>query len=444
MKPARPGGARATPLAADGRSAAAQVLLQVFTAGARLDDALASAQAGLPERRERALCKALATGVVRASPRLDALLERLLSRPLSDAPLRVVLLLGLHQLSATRVPPHAAVSTSVELARSFGLNRASGLVNGVLRRFSREQAQLLQATDTDAAARNAQPRWLYEAFASAWPDALQALLDASNAPAPLTLRLAPGAGSPEHYQARLAAAGVGATCHPHAPRALQLDEGIEPTTLPGFDDGLVSVQDASSQLLVEVLGATGEARVLDACAAPGGKAAALLENAPGLRLTALDSSSTRRARMAENFRRLGLPATPCAGDALHPAQWWDGEPFEYIVLDAPCTATGVIRRHPDIKLRRRSSDVARFAAQQLALLHALWPTLARGGTLVYATCSVLPVENADVVGAFLASQDDACEQPIQAAWGRPMSAGRQILPGETGMDGFYYARIRKT
>jgi len=429
---------------ADPRAGAAQVLAQVYGAGRSLATALPPVLARLPAAR-RPLVQELCYGTLRWGPRLEWLLERLLERPLKprDGDLRALLLLGLYQLHSLDLPPHAAVAETVSAASALGKSWARGLVNGVLRRFQRERAELLAVLEREPAAALAHPPWLLVALQEAWANRWRAVAEANNQRPPMTLRVNRRQGTQAAYAGRLAAAGITARPAPHVGDGLILDQPLPVERLPGFTDGAVSVQDSAAQLAADLLAPASGQRILDACAAPGGKTAHLLERAPEAEVTALDRDPERLQRVAENLERLGLNARLLAADAGTPEVWWDGRPFDRILLDAPCSATGVIRRHPDIKILRRATDLPALAAEQRRLLAALWPLLASGGILVYATCSVLPLENHEVVTNFLANQPDAREEPIRADWGRPPGAGRQILPGEDGMDGFYYACLTR-
>lgn len=402
--------------------------------GASLAEALPAALARVPAR-DRALAQELAYGTVRWRLRLDALSARLLRKPPPPSAAALIAV-GLYQLRATRVPPHAAVSATVAAAPP----RFRALVNGVLRNAQRRSAELDAAGAQDEVAMTAHPRWLLDALQHDWPDDWRAIVDANNTAGPMTLRVR---GERDAYLASLAAAGIAASPVAHAPHALVLADPVPVARLPGFDEGRVSVQDAAAQLAAPLIGAGARMRVLDACAAPGGKACHLLELEPTLALTAVEIDAARAPRIEESLTRLGLVASVVVADAEQVDTWWNGEPFDRVLVDAPCSATGVIRRHPDIRLLRRASDVAALAARQRALLDALWPTLASGGRLVYATCSVLRAENDDVVDAFVAAHDDARPEAIDAAWGRATTLGRQVLPGQDGMDGFYYACLRK-
>ncbi|MEM7252466.1 MAG: 16S rRNA (cytosine(967)-C(5))-methyltransferase RsmB [Pseudomonadota bacterium] len=396
-------------------------------------------------RREASLCQELVYGTLRWLPRLDAIADRLLSRPIKskDRPVRLALLLGLYQLLYTRVPAHAAISTAVDLLARGRWQWGKGVVNGCLRNFERRKDDVLRHVERLEAARLAHPPWLLESLRRDWPQHWESTAQANNAHAPMTIRINLSHGPREDYVARLDAVGITGQPTVHSSAGFTLERPMPAEQLPGFSDGAVSVQDEASQLAATLLNPKSGHRVLDACAAPGGKTAHLLESVPGLALVALDNDATRLGTLRENLDRLGLSASTHPGNAAHPSEWWDGQPFDRILLDAPCSATGVIRRHPDIKLHRRAGDIARLGDAQTVLLDTLWPLLAEGGWLLYATCSLLHAENTEQIVRFLARQPDAELLPIDANWGRKTEAGRQILPGDQGMDGFFYARLAK-
>lgn len=426
------------------RAVAARTLAQVLGEGRSLAIVLPSALEQV-EPRDRGLLQELCYGVCRWQPQLQTLLDHLLERPLDrrETAVLALLLIGLYQLHHLRIPEHAAVAETVTAARQLRKPWAASLSNAVLRSFLRQRHELLARVENDSAARTAHPRWLLHRLQQDWPDDCEAIMVANNARPPFTLRVNSALIHREEYRLRLAALGQLAEPVAAVETALILAAAVEPATLPGFAEGWVSVQDAAAQLAGPLLDTQPGMRVLDACAAPGGKTGHMLESVPSLQVTALDRNAVRLEQVRENLARLRLNADRVVGDASQPAAWWDGVPYDRILVDAPCSATGVIRRHPDIKLLRRETDIAVLAVQQQAILLALWPLLRPGGRLLYATCSVLRQENQQVVAAFLAAQPDAQELPIQAEWGCALSHGRQILPGAAGMDGFYYAMLYK-
>jgi 16S rRNA (cytosine967-C5)-methyltransferase len=436
--------------AAEVRALAARAVLSVAGDGRTLEDALAAVGAGAAQRPA---VQSLAFGTVRWLVELEACLASLSSRPPArlDPAIRVLALVGLYQLAHGETPVHAAVAETVEAARALGRPRAAGFVNAVLRRFLREREDILAAARRQPAARFAHPAWLVEAIRRDWPAQYEAVLDASNAHPPMWLRVNARRTDVANYAERLRESGLEADGCPFAPEALRLSRPVEVTRLPGFADGDVSVQDAAAQLAAPLLDAPPGARVLDACAAPGGKTCHVLERAPAIaRMVALDVDEARNRRVRDNLARLALQAEVVTGDATRPADWWDGQPFDRILLDAPCSGTGVIRRHPDIKLLRRPEDVAAFAGRQGALLAALWDLLAPGGRLVYATCSILREENQQVVEAFLRARPGAAEVTESARLflpGQPPATGAgpgfALLTGAADTDGFYYACLEK-
>jgi 16S rRNA (cytosine967-C5)-methyltransferase len=417
----------------------------VIGRGQSLSEALEAAQA-LADARDRPLVQELSFGTLRLLPRLRAFSRMLLHKPLKaeEGELAALVLVGLYQLAATRIPPHAAVSSTVEAARVLERPWAANLVNALLRRFQRERARLMARPDPSAESEWLFPDWLLRRLEAAWPGQWQDLVRVSNGRAPMTLRVNRLRSTRADYAARLAAAGIAARPAPWASAGLVLDRPVAVTRLPGFADGLVSVQDAGAQLAAPLLGAKAGERVLDACAAPGGKTAHLLElTSNRVDLTAIDSDERRLRLVRETLGRLSLRARVLPGDASDPSGPWAEVRYHRILLDAPCSATGVIRRHPDIKWLRRDSDIAALSERQSRLLDALWGLLAPGGTLLYVTCSVLPEENEQRVADLLSRERGAREVPIECEWGVPRPAGRQLLPADGGNDGFYYARLER-
>lgn len=431
-------------VAAQVLSAAAVAVNAVLEQGRNADDALAGAEA----HAQRRAVRAVTLGTLRWWSRCEALVAPMLARSAQQtAPLlRALLCVAVHQLQHSRNPPESTVSAAVNAARVAGLGHAAALVNAVLRRFLRERDALVAAADGDPAVRHAHPAWLVQALREAWPDCWESLLAAGNAHPPLTLRVDLSRVSRQHYLELLAGEGLAAEPVPWLPTAVTLERPVAVEKLPLFRAGQVSVQDASAQLAARLLAARDGERVLDACCAPGGKSGALLELAPGVRLTALDADAQRMQRVAENLQRIGRSAGLVVADLLGEPGWWDGLPFDAILLDAPCSATGVIRRHPEIKWLRRAADIGSLAAQQYRLLQRCWSLLRPGGRLVYVTCSLLPAENAAIVQRFLGEQPDARETPpaADAAPLRHCDPGWQILPlGEAAGDGFYYACLQR-
>lgn len=392
--------------------------------------------------QDRALLQELCFGACRFFFRQQTMLDDLLPKPLKakDADVLALLHLGVYQLLHTRIPDHAAIGATVEAANGLKKPWAKGLVNGVLRNVQRRLGELNQ---TEGKLPN-HPPWLEEQLQRAWPDTWQSILTANDQRPPFTLRVNRARSSRDAYLTELRAAGFAAEPCVFAPDGITLAQACPVTELPGFAAAAVSVQDEAAQLAADLLQLEPGLRVLDACCAPGGKTCHMLERQSLLReVVALDVEAARMARVEDNLRRLGLTATLKIADATCLADWWDQIAFDRILLDAPCSATGVIRRHPDIKLLRRANDVDKLASLQRQLLTELWRTLKPGGLLVYATCSVLPQENEHTVAGFLAEQNDAEHVPIDAQWGHARPYGRQLLPRDGGHDGFYYALLRR-
>ena len=419
------------------RVAAARALDAVLHRGRSLKATLADAQAALPDPRDRGLLEAIVMAALRQRPRFDAALSSWMPRSLGarDGDLRALLHAGFAQL-ALGLPAHAALAATVDAARAIGRAHQAGMVNALLRRAQREGLPA-------AAPADAWPAWLAQRIRDDWPAEADAIFEASARQPPMWLRVNRRHGNRDAYLQALAHAGIAAEASGHLADALRLEVAVPVQQLPGFDAGAVSVQDGAAQAVADALAPPAGSRVLDACAAPGGKAAHLVERDPGLRVLALDLDPRRVRRMQDAFARLQLEIEARAADATQPEAWWDGTPFDAIVIDAPCTATGIVRRQPDVLLHRRAEDVEALAALQARLLDALWPLLAAGGVLVYATCSILRAENAAQVEAFLARHPDATLEPLDARFGRDTGFGCQRLPGENDMDGFFIARLRK-
>ena len=419
------------------RVSAARVIDMVLHRGRSLKATLAAALPALADPRDRALVEAIVFTALRQRARFDAALEAWLAKPLGarDHELRALLHAGFAQLSLG-MPDHAVVAATVDAARALGRPHQAGLVNAVLRRAQREG---LPAAGDEAA----WPRWLAQRIRTDWPGQADAIFAASAEEAPMWLRVHARATTRDGYLERLHEAGIDGQVDASLPDAIRLEAALPVQQLPGFDDGVVSVQDGAAQRVADALSPRPQARVLDACAAPGGKAAHLAERDPSLRITALDVDPRRVRRMQDAFVRLKLDIEAAAADATRPDTWWDGVPFDAILLDAPCSATGIVRRQPDVLLHRRETDIAALVDAQATLLDAAWPMLAAGGTLLYATCSILREENAAQVEAFLARTADAALEPLEAGFGHDTGFGAQRLPGEAGMDGFFYARLRK-
>ena len=429
-------------MSADARALAAQALARVV-AGESLRTVSATFSTQLQDARDRALLSSLLYEGTRWWLRYAAAVAALLEQPLRgrEAAVHALLVLGLVQLEVLQLPEYAAVAATVEAARALRRPKFAGLVNALLRRWLRERVTRNAALDADAQTRSAHPRWLIGALATDWPQQRDAILAANNTQAPLWLRVNRRRNTREELAARLRGSGVETTLPAHLPDALLLARSADVSTLPGYAEGAFSVQDGAAQQAAALLDPRDGQRVLDACAAPGGKSAHILEIAD-VDLLALDRDAARLPRLRENLARLGLAAEVRSGDAAEPPAWWDGRPFDRILLDAPCSATGIIRRQPDVKLHRRAADISVLAAAQARLLDALWPLLKPAGRLVYATCSVLADENGRQLEAFVRRAPGARPVPPRLGW-NPAVTGEQNLPGERGMDGFFYAIVEK-
>lgn len=427
------------------RLAAARALAAVLSGKASLNSSL-PAQLDKVDERDRGLTQDLAFGTARWQPRLDLLAAQLLQKPFkaADADVQALLLVGLYQLFYSRIPAHAAIGETVGCADKLKKPWAKGLLNAVLRRAQREGEELLAGMERDPVVRTAHPRWLQKSLKAFWPEQWEAICAANNAHPPMILRVNRRHHSRDAYLALLAEAGFGASACQYSRDGIVLAEACDVRGLPGFAEGWVSVQDEAAQLSADLLELAPGQRVLDACCAPGGKTCHLLEAEAGLaHVVAIDLEAKRLTRVRENLDRLQLDAELIACDARDTASWWDGKPFQRILLDAPCSATGVIRRHPDIKLTRQADDIPALATLQGELLDALWPTLEVGGMLLYATCSSLPTENTEVIDAFLARTPGARELDLATEAGLRQPHGRQLLAQEGGHDGFYYAKLIK-
>ncbi len=432
------------------RLAAAKALAAVLSGKASLNSSLPT-QLDKVELRDRGLTQDLAFGTARWQPRLSALAAKLLQKPFkaADADVEALLLIGLYQLLYSRIPAHAAIGETVGCADKLKKPWAKALLNAVLRRAQRESEALLAELEHDPVVRTAHPRWLQKALKAAWPEHWEAICAANNAHPPMILRVNRRHHARDEYLQMLSSADIAASACSFSQDGIVLAEPCDVRSLPGFDQGWISVQDEAAQLAADLLELAPGQRVLDACCAPGGKTCHVLEVQPALAgVVAVDLEAKRLVRVRENLQRLGLNAELIAADGRQTGQWWDGQPFQRILLDAPCSATGVIRRHPDIKLTRQADDISALAALQGELLDALWPTLQVGGILLYATCSTLPMENTDVIAAFLARTSGARELDIAGQLDQPPPGlkqphGRQLLAQEGGHDGFYYAKLIK-
>lgn len=421
------------------RSMAAQAVEQVVEQGQSLSQVLPALQQHVSDK-DKALLQELCFGVLRTLPQLNWLINKLMSRPMTGKQRTVhyLIMVGFYQLLHTRIPPHAALAETVEGAVVIKRPQLKGLINGVLRQFQRQQEELLEEF-TRSDERFLHPAWLLKRLQKAYPTQWEAIIDANNARPPMWLRVNRHHHSRDEWLALLAEAGMEGFAHADYPDAVRLASPAPVHALPGFDQGWVTVQDASAQGCMTFLEPQNGEHILDLCAAPGGKTTHILEVAPEAQVLAVDVDEQRLSRVYDNLKRLGMKAEVKQGDGRFPAQWCGEQRFDRILLDAPCSATGVIRRHPDIKWLRRDRDIAELAKLQAEILDAVWPHLKQGGTLVYATCSILPEENSQQVAAFLTRTADA----RLSVTGTSDHPGQQNLPGMEDGDGFFYAKLIK-
>jgi len=425
------------------RVIAARTLAAILKEQGSLLSLLASAQQKVaPE--DVGLLKALCFGVMRHFRELEFIAAQKLKKPIrsKDKDVYALILLGIYQLKHSNVPEHAAIAETAGAAKKLKKNWAVGFVNAILRELQRSPVSAPNEDKVPAYYHN-HPDWFVERLRIDWPDSYHEILSANNSRAPMTLRVNQAKTDRSDYLDKLQTNDLAASAGEFSTEAIYLAQPNDVYELPNWDDGFVSVQDEAAQLSAQLLNAQPGEQILDACAAPGGKTCHILESAPTALVTAIELEEKRTARIHENLARLGLEAKVCIADASKPDDWWDGTPFDRILLDAPCSATGVIRRHPDIRFLRNEEAVTKLAQLQASILEALWPTLKSGGVLVYATCSVLKQENEETIASFLAKVDDAKEIIIEAPWGQKATYGRQLFPQVDGHDGFYYCLLQK-
>ncbi|AMO46930.1 Ribosomal RNA small subunit methyltransferase B [Enterobacter sp. FY-07] len=421
------------------RSMAAQAIEQVVEQGQSLSNILPPLQQKVSDK-DKALLQELCFGALRVLPQLDWLINKLMSRPMTGKQRTVhyLIMVGFYQLMHTRIPAHAALAETVEGAVAIKRPQLKGLINGVLRQFQRQQEELL-AEFAKSENKYLFPTWLLKRLQKAYPQQWQHIVESSNQRPPMWLRVNRQHHTRDSWLALLEETGLHGFSHPDYPDAIRLETAAPVTALPGFAEGWVTVQDASAQGCIPLLAPENGERILDLCAAPGGKTTHILEAAPDADVLAVDIDEQRLSRVYDNLKRLGMKAQVKQGDGRFPTQWCEDEQFDRILLDAPCSATGVIRRHPDIKWLRRERDIPELVQLQSEILDAIWPHLKTGGTLVYATCSILPEENSLQVAAFLTRTPNA--KLIQT--GSLEQPGQQNLPGAEEGDGFFYAKIIK-
>lgn len=426
------------------RALAARTLAPVIGCKESLNTALPRSLENCPDN-ERALLQQICYGTMRSLPRLQCLARQLLKKPFKpqDRDVEALLLCGLYQLLEMRIPAHATLSETVEAADKLKKGWAKGLLNAVLRRVQREQSELEAQLQSEPEFHYNHPQWFISKLQHNWPDHWQQILEQNNQQPPMTLRVNTQQISREDYLEQLLDNALPAQATAYADSAITLQQAVDVNLLPGFSDGAVSVQDEAAQLSAFLLDLQPGQRVLDACAAPGGKLCHILEHQPDLNeAVAIELEQGRAARIYENLERLKLNAQVIVDDASSDS-WFNGNSFDRILVDAPCSATGVIRRNPDIKQLRQSEDIKALADLQIKILQNCWNMLKSGGRLVYATCSIFPQENERVVERFLKLQDNAEHQVIEADWGIERPYGRQLFPQPEGHDGFYYAVLIK-
>jgi len=429
------------------RFIALKICLTVIESGRSLSQTLPEGLAQFSDRRERNFTQNLVLGTIRWQDRLAAIRSQLMKKKLKakDEDINQLILLGLYQILYMDTPEHAAVSETVGVVQKLKKPWAKALINGVLRNFLRQKDEVCAEVDLKPAQRFAHPQWLFKALRKAYPENWEAIMTANNEIAPLTLRANTIQQTREQLLDKLAAEDIAAHLHPLAPQGIQLEQSTDISQLPTYEEGGFSVQDGAAQQAANILKPQAGESILDACAAPGGKTTHLLELSNNeANVLALEVAPDRIERLAENLYRLDLHADYQVGDASKPEEWWNGDFFDKILLDAPCSATGIIRRHPDIKQHRTEEDIEALVTLQAEILEALWPTLKPGGQLLYATCSVLPQENTLQMQNFMAQHDDAKLIPLDLQGSLTFETpGNQYLPGTEDMDGFFYCLIEK-
>jgi len=427
------------------RAIAAQTVAAVLDNGESLATALPNAQSRIENPKDKALVQEICYGVMRELTQLEYYLDQLMDKPMKGKQriIHHLLLVGAYQLLHTRIPAHAALQETVEATKGIDRPKFTSLINGVLRNLQRQHQELREKMPTKGPMTYCHPKWFIKRVTQAYPKQWQQIVQANNQRSPMWLRNNAKSQTRAQYLETLAELEIEASAGALGDNSILLAEPIPVHKLPDFDSGACSVQDAAAQQAAEILGAQPGELILDACAAPGGKTCHILESCSDLKVVALDNVQHRLERVQENLDRIGLTAQLICGDGTQPQDWWQGEQFDRILLDAPCSATGVIRRNPDIKWLRRDTDIDQLVELQRQILAACWKLLKPGGTLVYATCSVLPDENAKQIAAFLAVHQDARLIPLQEN-DTPLTPGWQLLPGIDDVDGFYYAKLQKS
>jgi 16S rRNA (cytosine967-C5)-methyltransferase len=425
------------------RGVAASILVQLLEQKGSLTSGLQP----FKSRDDYPLLQEMCFGTCRHFYSLEFVLKQLVAKPLrsKDKDVKCLLLIGLYQLRHMSLPEYAVINETVSGVSKLKKPWSRGLINAVLRNYLRDLESVeLKINSSPAYIKYDQPKWLADQIQQDWPDHWQQIFESSNQRPPMTVRVNLSRVTRSDYLEQLESVEIDAASGNLASSSIYLTKPQPVELLPGFSAGLSSIQDESSQLIPPLLQLEPHQRVLDACAAPGGKTCHILETQPRLdSLTSLDIAKSRLVRVEENLQRLSLKANLKAADARDLAAWWDGKLFDRILLDAPCSATGVIRRHPDIKVLRSPENVAELNTLQLAILQKVWSTLKPGGLLLYTTCSILPQENSEIVAKFIESSDNAKYEGINADWGVECPLGRQLLPSDNGPDGFFFSLIRK-
>jgi len=427
------------------RAGAALALLDVVDKQKSLTPLLIRYAEKIPAN-DKGLLQHICYGSCRHFFSLNALSKMLLEHPLPEdaRPVQALMWVGLYQLAYSDISEHAAIHETVEACGQLKQDKYRGLLNAILRRFQREKTELLEGLKSSDVPHYQHPKWLIKLLKKSWPDQWQSICEQANIQAPMCLRVNTNQGSVSEYLQQLEEGEIKATNGELSLTSIYLDKPMDVFALPGFAQGSCSVQDEAAQMAAQLLDPQKGEKILDACSAPGGKTCHLLEHANGeIELTAMDADELRLGRVHENLERLGFEAKTLVGEAQHPDQWWDGDAFDRILLDVPCSATGVIRRHPDIKLLRQKQDIDNLAQLQLSILQQAWQMLKPGGSLLYATCSILPLENANNIEAFLGEQADADLQKIELSSGHDTGFGWQLFPNANSHDGFFYALLKK-
>ncbi len=427
------------------RLIATQIIEQIIDEKITLSKALSNNESFKQAGKDKALIQEISYGTSRWYIQLEHILTQLLQKNIKkkDTRLKYLLMIGLYQLRYMRIPSHAVVSETVNTCKKINMEWAKGLVNAILRRYIREKEKLDSLVNNIETTRVSHPNWLIKQLKNDWPDQWQNILDENNQRPPMYLRVNQLRLDRDSYLGKLNETDIKAIATPYCSDGILLEQAKDIEQLPGFSEGEVSVQELAAQLAANLLNLKSEQHVLDACAAPGGKSAHILESQTGLYLTCVEKDSTRAKKLFETLERLNLNATIKVSDINDLDNWWDKKQFDRILLDAPCSATGVIRRHPDIKLLRTPEEVSNICELQEMLLNTLWQTLKPGGLLLYVTCSILKQENSAQINKFLVSNKNCSLKSIEASWGVDTGYGRQIISGQDNMDGFFYACLEK-